>query len=41
MIKAQTLDDIYNNFEGNKPLSEDEYAFFINIYDKKTQKIYW
>ena len=38
MIKAQTLDDIYNNFEGNKPLSEDEYAFFINIYDKKLKR---
>jgi len=38
MIKAKTLDDIYNNFEGNRPLSEDEYDFFINIYDKKLKR---
>jgi len=38
MIKAKTLDDIYNNFEGNKPLSENEYEFFINIYDKKLKR---
>ncbi|MBL1243752.1 MAG: hypothetical protein COA39_005055 [Sulfurimonas sp.] len=38
MTKAQTLDDIYNNFEGNKPLTEDEYEFFINIYDKKLKR---
>ena len=38
MLKAKTLDDIYNNFEGNRPLSEDEYAFFINIYDKKLKR---
>ncbi len=38
MKKAQTLDDIYNNFEGNKPLTEDEYEFFINIYDKKLKR---
>lgn len=38
MQKAQTLDDIYNNFEGNKPLSENEYDFFINIYDKKLKR---
>lgn len=38
MKKAKTLDDIYNNFEGNKPLSEDEYDFFINIYDKKLKR---
>lgn len=38
MQKAQTLDGIYNNFEGNKPLSEDEYAFFINIYNDKLKR---
>jgi len=38
MIKANTLDDIYNNFEGNRPLSEDEYDFFINIYNKKLKR---
>lgn len=38
MQKAQTLDGIYNNFEGNRPLSEDEYAFFINIYDNKLKR---
>jgi hypothetical protein len=38
MIKAKTLDDIYNNFEGNRPLSEDENEFFINIYDKKLKR---
>jgi len=38
MKKAKTLDDIYNSFEGNKPLSEDEYKFFINIYDKKLKR---
>ena len=38
MTKAKTLDDIYNNFEGNKPLGEDEYEFFINIYDKKLKR---
>ncbi|MEA3451043.1 MAG: P-loop NTPase fold protein [Bacteroidota bacterium] len=38
MRKARTLDDIYNNFEGNRPLSENEYDFFINIYDKKLKR---
>lgn len=38
MQKATTLDDIYNNFEGNRPLSADEYEFFINIYDKKLKR---
>jgi len=38
MIKAKTLNDIYNNFEGNRPLSEDEYDFFVNIYDKKLKR---
>jgi hypothetical protein len=38
MKKASTLDDIYNNFEGNKPLSEDEFEFFIDIYDKKLKR---
>ena len=38
MTKAKTLDDIYNNFEYNKPLSEDEYEFFVNIYDKKLKR---
>jgi len=33
--KAQTLDDIYNSFEYNRPLNENEYDFFENIYDKK------
>lgn len=35
MKKAQTLEDIYNSFEYNRPLSEDEYEFFENIYEKK------
>ena len=35
MTKAKTLDDIYNSFEYNRPLSEKEYDFFENIYDKK------
>lgn len=38
MKKAKTLEDIYNSFEGNRPLSEDEYDFFINIYDKKLKR---
>lgn len=38
MQKAKTLDDIYNNFEGNRPLSENEYDFFINIYDNKLKR---
>ncbi len=38
MIKAKTLEDIYNSFEGNKPLNEDEYDFFVNIYDKKLKR---
>ena len=38
MQKAKILDDIYNNFEGNRPLSENEYAFFINIYDNKLKR---
>lgn len=38
MKKAKTLDDIYNSFEGNKPLTEDEYDFFVNIYDKKLKR---
>ena len=38
MTKATTLDEIYNNFEYNKPLSEDEYEFFVNIYDKKLKR---
>ena len=38
MVKAKTLDDIYNSFEGNKPLGEDEYDFFVNIYDKKLKR---
>ncbi|MEA1916721.1 MAG: hypothetical protein U9N42_04230 [Campylobacterota bacterium] len=38
MQKAKVLDDIYNNFEGNRPLSEDEYEFFINIYDHKLKR---
>ena len=35
MEKAQTLEDMYNSFEFNRPLSEDEYDFFENIYDGK------
>ena len=31
MVKAKTLNEVYNNFEGNKPLSVDEYDFFVNI----------
>lgn len=38
MVKAKTLSDVYNNFEGNKPLSVDEYDFFVNIYDKKLKR---
>jgi hypothetical protein len=38
MQKAKSLDDIYNNFEGNRPLSENEYAFFINIYNDKLKR---
>jgi hypothetical protein len=38
MTKAKTLDDIYNAFEGNKPLSENENEFFVNIYDKKLKR---
>lgn len=38
MIKAKTLEDIYNSFEGNRPLNENEYKFFINIYDKKLKR---
>jgi len=38
MIKATNLDEVFNNFEGNKPLSEDEYDFFVNIYDKKLKR---
>lgn len=33
--KAETLEDMYNSFEFNRPLSEDEYDFFENIYDAK------
>lgn len=36
--KAKTLEDIYNSFQGNKPLSVDEHDFFINIYDKKLKR---
>lgn len=35
MKKAQTLEDMYNSFEYNRPLSENEYDFFENIYDAK------
>ena len=35
LTKANTLEDMYNSFEFNRPLSEDEYAFFENIYDGK------
>lgn len=38
MQKAKTLNDIYNNFEGNRPLSENEYSFFVDIYDKKLKR---
>lgn len=38
MTKATNLSEIFNNFEGNKPLSEDEYEFFVNIYDKKLKR---
>lgn len=38
MIKAKTLDDIYNSFEYNRPLNEHEYSFFENIYDKKLKR---
>lgn len=33
--KATTLEDMYDSFEFNRPLSEDEYDFFENIYDAK------
>jgi hypothetical protein len=35
LTKAITLEDMYSSFEFNRPLSEDEYAFFENIYDGK------
>ena len=35
LTKANTLEDMYSSFEFNRPLSEDEYAFFENIYDGK------
>ena len=38
MQKAKTLDDVYNNFEGNRPLNENEYSFFVDIYDKKLKR---
>ena len=38
MVKAKTLNEVYNNFEGNKPLSVDEYDFFVNIYEKKLKR---
>lgn len=38
LIKAQTLDDIYESFEYNRPLSEDEYDFFENIYENKLKR---
>ena len=38
MVKAKTLSEVYNNFEGNKPLSVDEYDFFVNIYEKKLKR---
>ena len=31
MQKAKTLNDVYNNFEGNRPLNENEYSFFVDI----------
>ena len=38
MQKAKTLNDVYNNFEGNRPLNENEYSFFVDIYDKKLKR---
>ena len=39
MQKAKTLRDIYNNFEGNRALGEEEYEdFFVNLYDKKLKR---
>lgn len=35
MKRAQTLEEMYDSFEGNRPLSENEYDFFENIYDVK------
>lgn len=33
--KATTLEEMYDSFEFNRPLNEDEYDFFENIYDAK------
>jgi Fic family protein len=39
MKKATTLDEMYDSFEGSKPLSENEYdSFYVPIYDKKIKK---
>jgi len=38
MKKAETLEDIYYTFDGSKPLNEDEYDFFENVYDKKLKR---
>ena len=38
MQKAKTLNDVYNNFEGNRPLNENEYSFFVDIYNKKLKR---
>ena len=37
--KASTLQEIYHTFEGNKPLSEEEYDdFFVDIYQNKLKR---
>jgi hypothetical protein len=38
MTEAKSLNEIYNNFEGQKPLLADEYEFFVNIYEKKLKR---
>lgn len=38
MTAAKTLEEIYDNFEGNRPLGEDEYEFFVNIYETKLKR---
>lgn len=38
MRKAKTLEDMYDSFEFNRPLREDEHDFFENIYGKKLKR---
>ncbi len=37
--RAKTLDEMYDSFEGIKPLSENEYeSFYVPVYEKKINK---